>query len=634
MSWHKLIIDVDYQPVDPGCSSHYCERTERLLKDLKAGQAIGYNDPSGILPSITLVGIDQKGVTLQSGGTTVRLPDFWGSHFSKLAEAGRDYTNFQLWAGVVEAIDITHDLKFLRRFGKNSSILGLTPADIEVLSGSDDPYAMYGYASWLAANNRNSDDINKAFDLYAKAAEGGCADALMGESLLWSYGIGGIVDSQLAAELRDEAVAKGSEFAAMCQARNRIAGFNANKEPKKVLEEIKLRMATDADFNPNWYSIMAYAYETLDDLENAKLMYHEAIAHGEERACFFLAYIYRNEGDEETYRKLMLEGIERGCALCCILDADMEEEEFYGLSLNKQTQTRREITKRLKQGIELGEGLCAYYLAYNHYHGDLGFKRDIKKAFEYANEGYRLGDSSACNLIVDMQDDETPKDFKLDDKQMAFMCLEALRFGDTNQLAKVVKAYNEGLYPQEAIQEEIRREWLPKYIKPLPKLVKDEMEPTVLVIHPDGYAEYLEADISKFHFEDPFKEIGQLIDAADTRSVAFAQPLRDITEAVGIDDGKCLTMFYDLDAEKKGLKVNPVATKLNGGNEIRGSVVVALEGDFVPMDCNDSGYRPVYSFTYYDDITAVFDEIYDLVGGQLYTDDDLEDDDGRYDPYA
>ena len=52
------------------------------------------------------------------------------------------------------------------------------------------------------------------------------------------------------------------------------------------------------------------------------------------------------------------------------------------------------------------------------------------------------------------------------------------------------------------------------------------------------------------------------------------------------------------------------------------------------MDCNDSGFRPVYSFTFYDDITAVFDEIYDFVGGHLYTDDDFEDDDGRYDAYV
>ena len=53
MSWYKLIIDVDYWPSDPGCRNHYCERTERLVKDLQTGQNIGYNDPSEILPSIT-----------------------------------------------------------------------------------------------------------------------------------------------------------------------------------------------------------------------------------------------------------------------------------------------------------------------------------------------------------------------------------------------------------------------------------------------------------------------------------------------------------------------------------------------------------------------------------------------------
>ncbi len=529
---------------------------------------------------------------------------------------------------------ITHDLNFLRRFGRNSQIMSLTKADIEVLSSSDDPYAMYGYASWLAVNNNNSNDIIKAFDLYAKAAEGGCVDALMGESLLWGNGIGGIMDSQLAADLRDEAVAKGSELAAMCQARNRIAGFNANKEPEKVLEEIKQRITTDTDLNPRWYSIMAFTYENLDDTENAKQMYQKAIEYGVEDAYFFLAFLYKNEGDTDTYRKLMLEGIEKGCALCHILDADMDEDEFYKLGLTKQRELSREVSKRLERGIQLGEGLCAYYLAFNYYHGDLGFKRDINMAFKYANEGYRLCDAYTCNLIIDMQDDKTPEGYKLDAEKIAYMRLEALRYGDDDQLAKVVKAYNEGLYPEEAVQEEIRREWLPKYIKPLPKLVKDKMDPTVLIIHPNGYTEYLEVDINKFHFMDPFEEIGQLIDASDTRDVTYTQPMRDITMAADLDEGMNVTMFYDMDAEKKGLKVNPVATRLNNDREMRGPVVIALEGEFHPMDCNDSGFRPVYSFTYFDDITAVFDEIYDLVGGHLYTDDDLEDDDGRYDPYV
>jgi hypothetical protein len=41
MSWYKLIIDVDYSPSDPGCVDHFTERTEKILKDLKAGQSIG-----------------------------------------------------------------------------------------------------------------------------------------------------------------------------------------------------------------------------------------------------------------------------------------------------------------------------------------------------------------------------------------------------------------------------------------------------------------------------------------------------------------------------------------------------------------------------------------------------------------
>lgn len=160
------------------------------------------------------------------------------------------------------------------------------------------------------------------------------------------------------------------------------------------------------------------------------------------------------------------------------------------------------------------------------------------------------------------------------------------------------------------------------------------MEPTVIIIHPNAYTEYVKADLSKVSIWEPFRQIAKLIDAKDTRDWSVSQPLRDITKAANLEEGRYLTMFYDFDAEKKGLKVNPVATKLSGGKEIRGKVIIALEGDFQPMDCNDSGYRPYYSFTFTDDIKAVFDEIHDLMDGQLYTDDDLDDDDGRFDAYV
>ena len=633
MSWYKIIIDVDYWPSDPGSTAHYCDRTEVLLKDLEAGQTIRYKDPSGLMPSVTLVGMDEKGITLKTSASTVRLPDFWGSRSAKLGEAGRDYTNFQLWATVEEAIDITHDLNFLRRFNKSYQVMSLSESDVEVLRDSDDPYAMYGYARWLVLNNRSTDDIKTAFDLYAKAAEGGCADALMGESLLWSTGIGGIVNTEIATSLRDEAVEKGSEFAALCQARHRIVGYLANKEPEKVAEEIKQRIAAETDLNPRWYSTLGFAYEGMGDKANAKLMYQEAVDRHVEEAYFYLAQIFKEEGDMETYKTLMLDGVEQGCGLCCILDADMDEGQFQAMSKDEQLQLHAKIDVRLDRGIQLGEGLCAYLLALNHYYGELGFERDFEKAFQYAYDGYRLGDASSCAFLADMQDDNTPEPYKLNEKHQAFMRLEALRFGDERQLEAVVKAYNDKFCPELLDEEEMQREWLPKYIKPLPKLVKDEMEPTVLIIHPDGYAEYMEADLKDTDTMTPFTEVAELLDAKNALVQSCSQPLRDISKSVGLEEGMQLAMFYDVDAEKKGLNVNPVATKLNGGNELRGPVVIALEGEFIEVACID-GYRNYYSFTYYDDITAVFDEIYDLVGGKLYTDDDLEDDDGRYDPYV
>ena len=636
MGWNKIVINVNYQPADPGCRDSYTECTEIKRENLKIGNAICYNDPSGILPSIKVVDMDDKGITLATSETTVRLPNFSGNTCVKLAEDGRDYTNFQLWVILETFIDITHDLTFLRKFYTSYRVASLPKTDVEVLRNSDDPYGMFGYARWLVVTNPETGSLKRAEELFEKAIDGGCADAFMALSLMYDNGNMGVVNKSMAVSLRDGALERGSEWAALVYARNRMGGYNAEAEPKKVVEEIKHRIATEENLAPEWYDILGYAYEQLGDKDNAKKMYRKAIANNAVRAYSDLALLYYEEGDQKKYRKWMLEGISRGNGLCCVLDAGMVEKDFRKLPERQRISLHRVVKRRLNRGIKLGEGVCAYFMAYNYYRGAMGFKQDYEAAIQVATRGYALGDPSSCALIAEMSEKSGSKHecLRLDEGQMAFMRLEALRYGDESQLEAVVKAYRIGLY-KGSLSEEVEREWLPQFKKkPQPNLAKDKMDPTVLIIYPDAYVEYQEVDINKFFFMDPFKEVGQLIDAADTRNVSVSQPLRDITKAVNFGKDKDLTMFYDIDAEKKGLKVNPVATKLNGGREMRGAVVIALEGDFHPMDCNDSGFRPYYSFTFFDDIVAVFDEIYDLMDGQLYSAEDLEDDDGRYDPYV
>ena len=636
MAWNTIIIDVDYWPSDPGSTRVFTERTTLNRKDLEVGKTICYDDPSDLMPSIKVVEMDDEGITLATPEMTVRLPDFKGHTHVKLAENGRNYTNFELWVDLKTCIEVTHDLAFLRKFYHANQIAMLSETDLDVLRDSDDPYAKYAYARWLVIKNPEKGSFAKAYQLYEEAEEGGCIDATIGLSFMYDSGDAGVVDKELAITLRDKALNHGSEWAALIYARNRIAGYNAKAEPERVVEEVKQRIATEENLYPEWYDVLAFAYDQLGDKENAKKMYRKAVDNNVVASYAHLALLYKEEGDDANYRKWMLEGIDKGNGLCCILDADMAEEDFLALPEDERETLHMAVLQRLARGVMLCEGVCAYFQACNYYYGELDFEQDFEAAMEAATQGYILGDPFSCAFAADMSEEngDAHECLRLDEGQKAFMRLEALRYGDDTQLKEVVKAYNKGLY-EGAIAEEVKREWLPQFkLTPIPNLVKDKMEPTVLIIHPNAYTEYLEADLSKVSIWEPFKEIGKLIDAKDTRDLSVSQPLCDITKAADLEEGRYLTMFYDIDAEKKGLKVNPVATKLSGGREIRGKVIIALEGDFQPMDCNDSGYRPYYSFTFYDDIEAVFDEIYDLMDGQLYTDDDLEDDDGRFDAYV
>ena len=57
-------------------------------------------------------------------------------------------------------------------------------------------------------------------------------------------------------------------------------------------------------------------------------MYGKAVDNKVVASYAHLALLYKEEGDDANYRKWMLEGMDKGNGLCCILDADMAEEDF------------------------------------------------------------------------------------------------------------------------------------------------------------------------------------------------------------------------------------------------------------------------------------------------------------------
>ena len=142
-----------------------------------------------------------------------------------------------------------------------------------------------------------------------------------------------------------------------------------------------------------------------------------------------------------------------------------------------------------------------------------------------------------------------------------------------------------------------------------------EILPTILVIHPSGYTEFLDADMNAMSSS----EIASVLDAEDIEIVHFSKHLSAITQECGLV--KNLAMYFDRNAPAKGLESNYVGNMLYDGEyDVGGAIIIALEDN----ERNSS------SFENEEDIENVFEAIDDLT-------DILRretDDNGQYDAWA
>ena len=142
-----------------------------------------------------------------------------------------------------------------------------------------------------------------------------------------------------------------------------------------------------------------------------------------------------------------------------------------------------------------------------------------------------------------------------------------------------------------------------------------EILPTVLVIHPSGYTEFLDADMSSM----TSSEIESLIYGEDLEVVHSSEHLERITNECCLE--KNLVMYFLKRAAIEDIEDNYVGSILYDGDaEVRGPIIIALE---------DNEHN-ISSFEDEEDIENVFDAIDELTGMLRRETDD----DGRYDPWS
>ena len=142
-----------------------------------------------------------------------------------------------------------------------------------------------------------------------------------------------------------------------------------------------------------------------------------------------------------------------------------------------------------------------------------------------------------------------------------------------------------------------------------------EILPTVLVIHPSGYTEFLDTDMSSM----TSSEIGSLIYGEDLEVAHSSEHLDRITNECGLE--KNLVMCFVKKAVTEDIEDNYVGSMLyDGAAEVRGPIIIALEDN----------EQNISSFENEEDIENVFDAIDELTGILRRETDD----DGRYDPWS
>ena len=142
-----------------------------------------------------------------------------------------------------------------------------------------------------------------------------------------------------------------------------------------------------------------------------------------------------------------------------------------------------------------------------------------------------------------------------------------------------------------------------------------EIMPTVLVIHPSGYTEFIDADMNSM----TSNEIESLIYGQDLELLHSSEQLTRITKECTLE--KNLVMYFAKKSVIEDLEDNYVGSFLyDEVMQVRGPIIIALEDD----------ENKISSFDNEEDIENLFETIDDITGMLRRETDD----DGRYDPWA
>lgn len=360
----------------------------------------------------------------------------------------------------------------ISRFLVKDRIQHLTNDDINHLrqaSQQGDTIGMYGYGRWLYYLNPYTGALKDAEELFYKTKDM-LPDSLAAYALMIRYGETvstrpAEMDIEEYQKLLHQAKEHGSQLASIQNARDRIYGTFCDAEPSIVAEEIEKLLNEKPDSDSFWYLLLAFAYEAIDKQDEAERLYNNALELGELDSYLYLASIYQKRGNKALAEEYLEEGCTKGSAMCLLYQSDIDTDEFKALKKSTQIKIHKEIDDRLKRGLQMGEGFCAYYLWYHHQYGTLGYQQNNENAFAYLKRGVELGNTFCIiQMGIAAQYRTLPGNMSLSPCEIGELWLQAARYDIDSEAIIELNEVTDELFMSKH-KNEIKKYWEPRFFE-------------------------------------------------------------------------------------------------------------------------------------------------------------------------
>ena len=458
--------------------------------------------------------------------------------------------------------------------GTDTRLFRITPEQLEKVkeaADKEDCVAQYVLGRYHQVVKPDEDSLEKAQKLLEAAAEN-LSDADWALAMRYLYGYHGPVSFKHYQELIDEAINYNSFTALRQKLHDVIHGEHGffSPNPKAAIQVINDYLE-DEDDNygekyPFLYDLLGDAYHKIGNKEKADECYEKA----EELGYFEAAahrFINRVEGpDKDFYRETFDFILSFGCdedERCpgCFLLRGLENAYHY--DKEEKEERRKELSEKIRKDLEtaydLGEGDAAYYLGLYHYEGKYGFEKNNREAWSWFSKGQNresgLAYAGTARMIT-----EGIKPSNMPSNYLEYLQINALRRGAMEVLPAVIESYKAGKF--DPLAQEIEENYLP--------LVNQEENlatiPAVFTLSPDGKAVIYKMEKAEWN------KMPTIIGAKRLAPVCN-DALDKLAKDAGFTDR--LAIWIDIEAPRKGLPVNVMASKLSQGL-ISGTVAFTL----------------------------------------------------------